>query len=150
MNARLRLSDISKSYPGVVANDGISLAVQAGEIHAILGENGAGKSTLMKIIYGATAPDRGEILYDGKPLVVHSPAQARALGIEMVYQHFSLFETVTVAENVAMSQDGPLDLATLSERIRQTAAHYGLKVEPGRIVADLSMASASSWRSCAA
>lgn len=139
MNARLRLSDISKSYPGVVANDGISLAVQAGEIHAILGENGAGKSTLMKIIYGATAPDRGEILYDGKPLVVHSPAQARALGIEMVYQHFSLFETVTVAENVAMSQDGPLDLATLSERIRQTAAHYGLKVEPGRIVADLSM-----------
>ena len=137
MTPRLELLDISKAYPGVVANDAITLAVAPGEIHAILGENGAGKSTLMKIIYGATSPDRGEIRYDGRVLGHHSPAQARALGIEMVYQHFSLFETATVAENIALCLPGRMDLPALSARIAETAARYGLSVEPGRLVADL-------------
>ena len=139
MTPRLELLDISKAYPGVVANDAITLSVAPGEIHAILGENGAGKSTLMKIIYGATSPDRGEIRYDGRVLGHHSPAQARALGIEMVYQHFSLFETATVAENIALCLPGRMDLPALSARIAETAARYGLSVEPGRLVADLSM-----------
>ncbi len=136
---RLQLTDISKAYPGVVANDAISLAVAPGEIHAILGENGAGKSTLMKIIYGAISPDRGEIRYDGRVLGHHSPAQARACGIEMVYQHFSLFESATVAENIALCLPGRMDLPALSTRIHDTAAHYGLAVDPARLVADLSM-----------
>ncbi len=139
MVPRLELLDISKAYPGVIANDAITLSVAPGEIHSILGENGAGKSTLMKIIYGATSPDRGEIRYDGRVLGHHSPAQARALGIEMVYQHFSLFETATVAENIALCLPGRMDLPALSARIAETAARYGLSVEPGRPVADLSM-----------
>lgn len=139
MTARLQLAGITKAYPGVVANDGISLSVAAGEIHAILGENGAGKSTLMKIIYGVTRPDSGEIRYDGRLLEAHSPGQSRALGIEMVYQHFSLFETVTVAENVALCLEGRLDLPALRQGIRDTAARYGLSVDPDRVVMDLSM-----------
>ena len=97
MNARLQLTGITKRYPGVVANDGVSLTVQPGEIHAVLGENGAGKSTLMKIIYGATKPDAGEVRFDGQPVHIANPQQARALGIAMVFQHFSLFETLSVA-----------------------------------------------------
>ncbi|WP_010142395.1 ABC transporter ATP-binding protein [Oceanicola sp. S124] len=139
MSARLQLAGISKAYPGVVANDDISLSVAGGEIHAILGENGAGKSTLMKIIYGVTSPDAGEIRYDGTLLEAHSPGQSRALGIEMVYQHFSLFETVSVAENVALCLEGRLDLPALRLRIRETAARYGLAVDPDRTVMDLSM-----------
>ena len=93
MTPRLELRDITKSYPGVVANDGICLSILPGEIHAVLGENGAGKSTLMKIIYGAAQADSGEILCDGRLIEVHDPASSRALGIEMVYQHFALFDT---------------------------------------------------------
>ena len=97
---RLELQDITKVYPGVRANDGVCLQVGAGEIHAVLGENGAGKSTLMKIIYGVTQPDSGQMSWDGQLVRVRSPEQARKLGIAMVFQHFSLFETLTVAENV--------------------------------------------------
>ena len=97
---RLELRGITKQYPAVRANDKVSLRVAPGQIHAVLGENGAGKSTLMKIIYGATQPDAGEVLWNGQPVKVGSPAEARALGIAMVYQHFSLFDTLTAAENV--------------------------------------------------
>ena len=97
---RLRLQGISKRFPAVLANDAVSLTVQPGEIHAVLGENGAGKSTLMKIIYGALEPDAGSMEFDGQPLPAHNPQQARQLGIAMVFQHFSLFDTLTVAENV--------------------------------------------------
>ena len=100
MTLRLELTGISKQYPGVKANDGIALKVKPGEIHAVLGENGAGKSTLMKIIYGAVQPDEGSLRWNGELVRVKSPAQARRLGISMVYQHFSLFETLTAAENV--------------------------------------------------
>jgi len=97
---RLELIDISKQYPAVKANDRVNLRVKPGEIHAVLGENGAGKSTMMKMIYGAVQPDEGEIRWNGQAVKVASPAQARQLGISMVYQHFSLFDTLTAAENV--------------------------------------------------
>ena len=102
---RLVLTGITKRYPGVVANDGIDLTVRAGEIHALLGENGAGKSTLMKIVYGVTKPDAGTIQWEGVPAHITSPAEARRFGIGMVFQHFSLFETLTVAENIALALD---------------------------------------------
>src|SRR5213080_4473260 len=102
---RLELEGITKFYPSVVANDGIDLTVRPGEIHAVLGENGAGKSTLMKIIYGIVEPDAGSIRWNGELIEITSPAQARALGIGMVFQHFSLFDTLTVAENIALALD---------------------------------------------
>ena len=136
---RLQLSGISKQYPAVKANDGVALRVRPGEIHAVLGENGAGKSTLMKIIYGAVQPDEGEIRFDGRPVRVASPAMARALGISMVYQHFSLFDTLTVAENVWLGLDKGLGLPQVSARIAEVAGAYGLEVEPGRPVHTLSV-----------
>jgi len=136
---RLELSGISKQYPAVRANDDIHLKVAPGQIHAVLGENGAGKSTLMKIIYGAVQPDEGEMIWNGKQVEVTSPAQARALGISMVYQHFSLFDTLTAAENVWLGLDKSLPLAEVTERIRQVAAGYGLEVDPLRPVHTLSV-----------
>src|SRR5579871_748297 len=137
--ARLELHGIRKAYPSVVANDGIDLAVMPGEIHAILGENGAGKSTLMKIIYGVVRPDAGVIRWNGEPVIVASPLIARRLGIGMVFQHFSLFETLTVAENIALAIAGSRDLRALSARIEELSARYGLPVDPGRLVHSLSV-----------
>ena len=136
---RLVLAGITKSYPGVVANSDISLAVQPGEIHAVLGENGAGKSTLMKIIYGAVAADAGNITMDGQPVAVSNPREARALGISMVFQHFSLFDTLTVAENVWLGLGKELSLAEVSRRITQTTQAYGLQLEPSRPVHTLAV-----------
>src|SRR5215831_18108851 len=115
---RLELMGITKVYPSVVANDGIDLSVQPGEIHAVLGENGAGKSTLMKIVYGVARPDAGTIRWNGNVVAITSPARARALGIGMVFQHFSLFETLTVAKNIALALDPHAVSADLPERIR--------------------------------
>src|ERR1700754_1550435 len=100
---RLELVDISKSYPAVKANDRVSLRVAAGAIHAVLGENGAGKSTLMKVIYGAVQPDAGIIEWEGAPVSISAPTEARLRGIAMVFQHFALFESSTVVENVALA-----------------------------------------------
>ncbi len=136
---RLELSGISKQYPAVKANDGVSLRVQPGEIHAVLGENGAGKSTLMKIIYGAVKPDAGQIRWNGQPVQVASPAAARALGISMVYQHFSLFEPLTAAENVWLGLDKSLSLSAVTQRITEVAHTYGLEVDPLRPVHSLSV-----------
>ncbi len=138
-SARLSLRGIRKIYPGVVANDGIDLDVAPGEIHAVLGENGAGKSTLMKIIYGATRPTSGEIRWEGALVSIDSPARARALGIGMVFQHFSLFETLTVAENVALALTGAQRLDTLAARIADVSQRYRLPVEPHRLVHSLSV-----------
>lgn len=137
--ARLQLRGITKRYPSVVANDGIDLEVAAGQIHAVLGENGAGKSTLMKIIYGAQQPDEGQIIWNGEAVHIASPSQARQLGIAMVFQHFSLFDTLTVAENIALGLPRTTDLHELRTRISATAAQYGLELEPERHVHTLSV-----------
>jgi simple sugar transport system ATP-binding protein len=137
--ARLQLSQITKRYPGVVANRSVSLTVRPGEAHAILGENGAGKSTLMKIIYGAVKPDEGQIHYNGQPVNIRNPQQARALGISMVFQHFSLFDTLSVAENVWLGLDKSLQLSDVTQRIQNKAAEYGLDIDPSRPVHTLSV-----------
>ncbi len=136
---RLALTGITKIYPAVVANEDVDLTVMPGEIRAVLGENGAGKSTLMKMVYGVVKPDRGSMRWEGQPLTVANPAHARELGINMVFQHFSLFETLTVVENVALALPGKTDLAALSERIREVSEKYGLPVDPRRIVHSLSV-----------
>ncbi|MEX6503774.1 ABC transporter ATP-binding protein [Pseudomonas zhanjiangensis] len=136
---RLVLRGIRKVYPTVVANDGIDLQVMPGEIHAVLGENGAGKSTLMKIIYGVTRQSAGQMFWEGQGVEVENPAHARSLGIGMVFQHFSLFETLTVLENVALALPGKPDLADLARRIESVSQRYGLPVDPRRHVHALSV-----------
>ena len=136
---RLSLSNITKRYPGVVANRAVSLSVKPGEAHAVLGENGAGKSTLMKIIYGSVKPDEGSIQYKGQSVQIRNPQQARALGISMVFQHFSLFDTLNVAENVWLGLDASLSLAQVTSRISAKAAEYGLDIDPSRPVHTLSV-----------
>jgi ABC-type uncharacterized transport system ATPase subunit len=131
---QVELRGITKRFPGVLANDAIDFDVRAGEIHALLGENGAGKSTLMRILYGQYHADSGEILINGRPVVLKSPADALAQGIGMIHQHFQLVPGFTVAENVALglpSSRGPvLDLDVVSARIRQLAEQYSLTVDP--------------------
>ncbi len=136
---RLHLAGITKRYPAVVANDDVSLTVRPGEVHAVLGENGAGKSTLMKIIYGSVKPDAGQVLWNGQPVAVRNPQEARALGISMVFQHFSLFDTLTVAENVWLGLDRSVSLAEVTRRIEAKAAEYGLDIDPSRPVHTLSV-----------
>ncbi len=136
---RLELSGITKKYPSVIANEDVSLSVKRGEIHAVLGENGAGKSTLMKMIYGVTRPDAGVIKWEGQAVQVENPAHARDLGIGMVFQHFSLFETLNVVENVALALPGNPDLGELAEQITEVSNRYGLPVDPGRLVHALSV-----------
>ncbi|KAA0890591.1 ABC transporter ATP-binding protein [Pusillimonas sp. ANT_WB101] len=139
MTFRLALNQITKQYPAVVANDAVDLTVQPGEIHAVLGENGAGKSTLMKIIYGVIKPDSGRMLWNGTEVSIASPAAARRLGIGMVFQHFSLFDTLTVTENIALGLPSDTRLDELSQRIAKTASQYGLDLEPQRHVHTLSV-----------
>ena len=137
--ARLELSGITKAFPGVLANDHVSFAVQPGEIHALLGENGAGKSTLVKMIYGVLKPDAGEIKWDGQTVHTENPKSARALGIGMVFQHFSLFEAMTVLENIALGMDTALTRQALENRVREVLDTYGLILDPHRHVHTLSV-----------
>lgn len=136
---RLVLRGITKRYPGVLANDSIDLQVGNGEIHALLGENGAGKSTLMKIVYGVTRPDAGHIEWEGRAVEIRNPAAARRLGIGMVFQHFSLFETLTVAQNIALALDSKTQPATLAARIQDVSRTYGLPIDPHRLVHSMSV-----------
>jgi ABC-type uncharacterized transport system ATPase subunit len=133
----LELHGISKRYPAVVANDDISLTLQPGEIHAVLGENGAGKSTLMKIIYGLVQHDAGELRFQSRALTSHTPQQARSLGIAMVFQHFNLFETLTVAHNVWLGLETAAPLNDIRNRIVEVATQYGLDIDPDRPVHSL-------------
>lgn len=139
MDTRLSLRAITKKYPAVVANDSIDLTVLPGEIHAVLGENGAGKSTLMKIIYGSVKPDAGQVFWNGKEVHIANPSAARQLGIAMVFQHFSLFDTLTVAENIALGLPADTKLDELEKQIAATASQYGLDLEPQRHVHTLSV-----------
>lgn len=139
MTPRLRLNHITKAYPGIVANDDICLEVCPGEVLAILGENGAGKSTLMKIIFGSVAPDQGSIEFDGAEVRISSPSQANRLGIAMVHQHFAVFETLTVAENVIVGIAEKISADACAERVKALGERYGIEVDPYAMVADLSM-----------
>ncbi len=143
---RLELRGIRKAYPSVVANDGVDLRVAPGEIHAVLGENGAGKSTLMKIIYGVVRPDAGEMLWNGEPITLAGPADARRIGIGMVFQHFALFETLTAVQNIALGMTGKPDLGDLSHQISAVSERYGLPVDPGASFTPCRLASASGSR----
>ena len=137
---RLQLRNISKRYPGCLANDAIDLSIAPGEIHALLGENGAGKSTLMKIIYGVTHADSGEVLWQGQRITMRNPAQARGLGIGMVFQHFSLFETLSVAQNIALAMGAAAGTPKqLEPKIREVSQRYGMALEPERLVHSLSI-----------
>src|SRR5690606_21982931 len=136
------LRGITKRFPGVLANDNVSFDVRSGEIHALLGENGAGKSTLMKILYGLYRPDEGQIILDGREVVLHSPADSLAAGIGMIHQHFMLVQTLTVTENVALGlrETGfRLDLKSVRERLIELSETYGLKVNPDAYIWQLSV-----------
>lgn len=131
---------IVKRFPGVVANDGIQLAVEQGEIHALLGENGAGKSTLMNVLMGLYPPDAGDILIDGNLVHFHSPRDAVEAGLGMVHQHFMLISRFTVTENVILGNEGPsisLDRKAAERTVGETAERYGLRVDPRAVIADL-------------
>lgn len=128
---------ITKRFGSIAANAEVDLVINKGEIHALLGENGAGKSTLVKILYGALQPDAGSVEWQGKPVRVASPAAARSLGIGMVFQHFSLFEALSVSENIALALEKPGTMRSLGERIRAVSREYGLPLDPDALVADL-------------
>jgi simple sugar transport system ATP-binding protein len=135
----LRAIGISKAYGPVLANDGIDLDLWPAEIHALLGENGAGKSTLVKIIYGLVRPDAGELRWLGRTVELAGPANARALGIGMVFQHFSLFENLTVAENVTLGLPPTEPLGRIAARLAEVSRQYGLPLDPKRDVWRLSV-----------
>ncbi|SUZ31207.1 Galactose/methyl galactoside import ATP-binding protein MglA [Roseibaca ekhonensis] len=134
----LQISGLTKAYPGVVANDDVSFDIGAGQIHALLGENGAGKSTLVKMIYGLVKPDRGDMRLRGNAYAPVQPSDARKSGIAMVFQHFSLFDALDVAENVALGMENPPPLRDLATRIRDVSEAYGLPLDPSRLVGELS------------
>ena len=135
----LEINGLTKSFPGVLANDDVSFRIEPGEVHALLGENGAGKSTLVKMIYGVLRPDGGSMRFQGKPFAPANPAQARGHGIGMVFQHFSLFEALTVSENIELGINPDLASGDLRGRIVEVSEHYGLKLDPDRVVGDLSV-----------
>jgi len=135
---------ITKRFPGVLANDHIDLDVEAGEIHAVVGENGAGKSTLMKILYGLYPPDGGEICIGGTPVQIDSPRKAVSLGIGMVHQHFMLVDRFTVTENVVLGQEptgpaGALRMRDARDRVRRLCEQYGFALDPSAPVSSLSV-----------
>jgi ABC-type uncharacterized transport system ATPase subunit len=135
--ALLTLVGVSKRYGAVQANNAIDLVVRPGSIHAVLGENGAGKSTLMKMIYGVERPDIGKILWNGAPVQMARPSDAQALGIGMVFQHFSLFETLSVVQNVSLMVPGKQ--VELAKQIKELGDRFGLTVDPDAMVHRLSV-----------
>ncbi|MBI2758613.1 MAG: ABC transporter ATP-binding protein [Chloroflexi bacterium] len=142
MTTVLELRGITKSFPGVLANDDVNLTLEHGEIHALLGENGAGKTTLMNILYGLYKPDKGEILVQGKKVEVQDPNDAIAHGIGMVHQHFMLIPVMTVTENVMLGVEPTLngiflDKDKVAKHIREISEQYGLEVDPNAYIKDL-------------
>ena len=141
-NVVLAAKDITKKFPGVLANDHVNFDLRKGEIHALLGENGAGKTTLMNILYGLYLPDSGEILVNGKSAVIHSPKDSIALGIGMVHQHFMLIPVFTVAENIMLGDETVrygmvLDQKTVANRVRELSEQYSLEIDPEALVGQL-------------
>ena len=141
-NLALRMKNITKRFPGVLANDSVDLDLRAAEVHGLLGENGAGKSTLMNVLFGLYQADEGEIFINELPAAIASPADAISLGIGMVHQHFRLVRPFTVTENIILGiKDGSpiLDLKTASRQVAETAEQYSIKVDPQARVQDLSV-----------
>ena len=134
----LSLDGVTKAYPGVVANDDVALQVGHGDVHALLGENGAGKSTLVKMIYGLVKPDSGTMTLMGHPYAPPEPRAARAAGVAMVFQHFSLFNALSVAENIALGMEAPPAQRDLAAQIKTVSETYGLPLDPYRTVGNLS------------
>ena len=144
MNYVVEMLNIRKEFPGVVANDDITLRLEHGEIHALLGENGAGKSTLMSILFGMYQPDRGTIVFQGKETRIASPNVANDLGIGMVHQHFKLVDNFTVTENIILGSENRkygvvLDVKSAAERIQTLSKQYGLNVDPYAKIEDISV-----------
>ncbi len=135
----IELKGMTKAFPGVLANDAVDLRIRPGEVHALLGENGAGKSTLVKMIYGILKQDSGQIYFNGKAVEIDTPAQARELGIAMVFQHFSLFDSLSVVENISLGMDKAVDMAELAAEITEISDRYGLPLDPHRHVYTLSV-----------
>ncbi len=134
----LSIQALTKAYPGVVANDSVSFDIEQGQVHALLGENGAGKSTVVKMIYGLVKPDSGSMTWQGAPFAPTDPNAARSAGVGMVFQHFSLFDALNVAENVALGMENPPPMRDLAARIKEVSENYGLPLDPARTVGDLS------------
>src|SRR4051795_5042645 len=144
MERALELRGITKRFGRIVANEGVDFDLQAGEVHALLGENGAGKSTLMSILYGLYRPDEGEIRVDGERVTIDSPRHAIDLGIGMVHQHFMLIPVMTVAENIVLADEprsagGLLDVQAARERVRELSDRFGLAVNPDAVIEDVSV-----------
>src|SRR3954469_22756142 len=140
----LEMRHITKRFPGIVANDDVSLDLREGEVHALLGENGAGKSTLMNILYGLYHPDEGEIVIAGKPVQLGSPKAAIDAGVGMVHQHFMLIPVMTVAENIVLAEEpthagGFLDIREANDRVRDISERFGLAVDPKSRIEDITV-----------
>src|SRR6476660_3315765 len=135
----LQTIGLTKRYSDFLANDSIDIEVRPRQIHALLGENGAGKSTLVKTIYGLIQPSEGQMLWQGEKMVLSGPSEARSRGIGMVFQHFSLFDNLTVADNVALGLDGKESFKDMSARLEQVSNVYGLPLDPRREVWQLSV-----------
>ena len=141
--AFLELRGITKTFPGVIANQNVDLLVEKGTVHALVGENGAGKTTLMCVLYGMYIPDLGSIYLNGQKISIHSPQDAIAMGIGMVHQEFQLVPSLTVAENIVLGHEpkrGPwLDGNEIHRRVVALSEEFGLQVDPDRPVAELSV-----------
>src|SRR3954469_15416683 len=135
----LRTVGLTKRYGNFLANDAVDIEIWPQQIHALLGENGAGKSTLVKTIYGLIQPSEGEMRWQGEKMALSGPSEARSRGIGMVFQHFSLFDNLTVAENVALGLDGKESFKDMSARLEEVSRVYGLPLDPKREVWRLSV-----------
>lgn len=135
----LDVRGLTKVFGSLRACDGIDLSVARGEIHSLLGENGAGKSTLVKMLFGSLEPNAGTIRWKGAPVAISSPAEARRLGIGMVFQHFSLFEALSAAENIALSLGDDIPIKTIAAKAKALSESYGLPLDPAALVGDLSV-----------
>ena len=139
----IEMRNITKRFPGIIANDNITLGLKKGEIHALLGENGAGKSTLMSVLFGLYQPEEGEILKDGVPVKINDPNDANALGIGMVHQHFKLIECFSVLDNIILGVEpnklGFIDKKEAREKVLALSGKYGLSVDPDAIIEDITV-----------
>ena len=140
----VEMLNITKEFPGIKANDNVTLQLQKGEVHALLGENGAGKSTLMSVLFGLYQPEEGRIKVNGKEVEIANPNVANELGIGMVHQHFQLVDNFTVTENIILGQEpkksfGRIDIDKAAEKVKKISDQYGLQVDPHAKIEDITV-----------